>query len=163
MNNQHHYSLHLDWTGNTGEGTRDYQSYLRSYVISINNKPDIRGSSDPAFRGDPLLHNPEELFVASLSACHMLWYLHLCAAAGIIVDRYEDRATGIMNEGEDGKGGCFVEVVLHPQVTIRNNSLEQEALELHHQANKRCFIANSCNFPVTHQPSIAYTDTSISK
>lgn len=153
MGKEHFYSLHLQWTGNTGAGTENYRSYTRDYTVSISHKPEIHGSSDPAFRGDASRHNPEELFVASLSACHMLWYLHLCADAGIVVEKYEDRATGTMQEDE-ARGGFFKEVILHPVVVISNIASKEKAFALHELANKKCFIANSCNFPVRHQVTI---------
>lgn len=151
MNKKHHYALAVKWTGNKGPGTRDYQAYERSHTISVVDKAIIGGSSDPAFRGDKRLHNPEELFLASISACHMLWYLHLCADEGIIVTDYLDNATAVMTETSNG-GGRFTEVVLHPVVTITNEAMLAKAEELHHKANKLCYIANSCNFPVHHQP-----------
>lgn len=112
----------------------------------------IMGSSDPAFRGDKTKYNPEELLVASLSSCHMLSYLHLCAVAGVIVTDYVDNASGIMVETPDG-GGHFSEVTLNPIVTLTDQSMVDKANELHEQANRVCFIANSCNFPVYHKPS----------
>ena len=148
---EHHYTTRLVWTGNTGDGTKDYRSYQRNHVISIAGKPDIRGSSDPSFRGDATRYNPEELLLASLSACHMLWVLHLCAVAGIIVVEYTDAASGTLQETSDG-GGRFTEATLHPVVTITDASRISEMNDLHHRANKLCFIANSCNFPVRHQP-----------
>jgi organic hydroperoxide reductase OsmC/OhrA len=152
MNGKHKYNLAVKWTGNTGLGTSDYRSYDRSHTVSINNKVDISCSSDPAFRGDNTKHNPEELFVASISTCHMLWYLHLCAEAGIVIIDYIDNAEGIMQETEDG-GGHFTEVTLNPTVVISDNSKVEQANELHHKANKLCFIANSCNFPINHKPN----------
>ena len=152
MSKEHQYALTVKWTGNTGKGTSEYRSYERSHKIVVKNKAEISASSDPAFRGDKTKHNPEELFLASLSSCHMLWYLHLCADAGVVVTDYEDQAEGTMLEGEDG-GGQFIEVVLHPKVTISDKSMIQEANALHHEANKRCFIANSCNFPILHEPA----------
>lgn len=151
----HHYKAKIDWTGNTGAGTKDYKSFERSYTISIANKPDIQGSSDPAFLGDPTKYNPEELLLASLSSCHMLWYLHLCAVNGIVVTDYIDEATGIMEELKDGSGK-FTKVTLHPVVTITDPSKTAQAHELHAQANKMCFIANSCNFPVEHSATFKH-------
>jgi hypothetical protein len=77
----HRYRTQVVWTGNLGQGTASYRAYERSHEIVVEEKPLIAGSSDPAFRGDKTKYNPEELFVASLSICHMLWYLHLCAEA----------------------------------------------------------------------------------
>lgn len=147
---QHIYKTLLRWTGNIGEGTRTYSAYERSHTIVAGEKPELLCSSDPAFRGDNSKYNPEELFLASLSSCHMLWYLHLCATAGIVVTYYSDDATATMIENNDGSGR-FTEVVLHPKVTITDASQIGTARELHHKANQMCFIANSCNFPVRHE------------
>jgi organic hydroperoxide reductase OsmC/OhrA len=151
MNTQHHYVLSVKWTGNKGEGTANYRAYERSHLVAVENKAIIKGSSDPAFRGDETMHNPEELFVASIATCHMLWYLHLCADAGIVVTDYLDKATGTMTETANG-GGRFTEVVLHPTVTITNKTILEKAKALHHKANELCYIANSCNFPILHEP-----------
>lgn len=150
----HHYSTKLHWTGNRGEGTADYQSYDRSYRVTINGKPELQGSADPAFRGDKTKWNPEELFLASLSACHMLWYLHLCSDAGIYVLSYRDQADGVMEELENGSGR-FIEAILHPEVAISDSGNLDKAGELHKRANEMCFIANSCNLPVKHEPTLS--------
>ena len=152
MNGQHNYELTLKWTGNKGTGTSGYKEYERSHSILIDNKAEIQCSSDPAFRGDKTKYNPEELLVASVSSCHMLWYLHLCALAGIIVTDYVDNATGIMVETADG-GGRFTGITLNPSVTITDSSKTEKANELHKKANELCFIANSINFPVHHNPT----------
>jgi organic hydroperoxide reductase OsmC/OhrA len=156
MHKEHHYNARVTWTGNRGEGTAHYKGYDRSHRISIQNKPDLEGSSDTAFLGDPTRHNPEDLLLASLSSCHMLWYLHLCADNGIIVTDYQDEATGTMLQTE--QGGYFTLVTLHPQVTITDSSKIQLANQLHEAAHKNCFIANSCNFPVTHDPVCVVKD-----
>lgn len=149
---KHRYQIQVEWTGNRGEGTENYRAYGREHLIKIKGKADLPGSADPSFLGNPSHYNPEELLVASLSACHMLWYLHLCADAGIVVTGYRDEATGVMEETPDG-GGRFMEVTLHPVVSITDDSRIGEARSLHETAHKKCFIANSCNFPVKHQPS----------
>lgn len=151
MAKNHHYKLTLKWTGNEGTGTSHYSTYERSHTISVANKADILGSSDPAFRGDSSKHNPEDLLLASLSSCHMLWYLHLCAASGVTVIDYVDHAKGIMVESENGSG-YFSEVELHPAVTVAEKAMIEKANALHKAANERCFIANSVNFPVRHNP-----------
>lgn len=149
----HQYKTSLTWTGNTGKGTSSYRDYERSHTISVENKPDILASSDPSFRGDRTRHNPEELFVASLSSCHMLWYLHLCSEAGIVINSYQDSAIGTMNENADGSGQ-FTDVVLHPVAVISDASKTELAKKLHHKAHQMCFIARSCNFPVKHEPVV---------
>lgn len=152
MAKEHQYQINLVWAGNKGSGTIDYRSYDRSYVISVDHKPDLYGSSDSAFLGDKSKHNPEDLLVSSLSSCHMLWYLHLCSENGIVVLDYKDRATGTMTLNPDGSGQ-FTEVTLHPEVTISDASGLEQANALHERANSLCFIARSCNFPVRHEPT----------
>ena len=157
MNKEHQYQLTTEWTGNTGRGTISYQGFERSFVIDIPGKPAIDGSSDPAFRGDRSRHNPEELLLASLSSCHMLWYLHLCSEAGIVVTGYTDDATGTMYETSNGSGR-FKHATLHPSVTVSDAGMREKALLLHKKANEMCFIANSVNFPVMHQASIRHQE-----
>ncbi len=151
MSGQHNYKATIKWTGNKGTGTDHYKNYERSHQIIIENKLDILGSSDQKFRGDKTKHNPEDLFVSSLSSCHMLWYLHLCSEAGVVVTDYIDNATGIMIETSNG-GGQFTEVTLNPIVTVTEQHMIDKANKLHKKANKLCFIANSINFPVKHNP-----------
>jgi len=148
----HFYKATINWTGNLGKGTSQYKAYSRNHEISSEDKPTIYASSDPSFRGEGTRYNPEELFVASLSSCHMLWYLHLCSEAGVVVIDYIDNATGTMTETEDGSGH-FTEVTLHPVVIVSDASMIDKANELHYEAHKFCFVANSCNFPVHHNPS----------
>jgi organic hydroperoxide reductase OsmC/OhrA len=150
----HCYTITTEWTGNLGTGTADYRSYGRQHeIFAGEGKPAIPGSSDRAFRGDATRWNPEELLVASLSACHKLTYLHLCADAGLVVVAYTDHAQGIMAEAPNGSGR-FQSVVLHPQVTVVAGSDIAQARDLHHSAHAKCFIANSVNFPVTVEPEI---------
>lgn len=153
MNKQHHYQTTIQWTGNRGSGTDHYSRYEREYTIHIENKPILQGSSDPAFRGDASKYNPEDLLVSAIASCHMLWYLHLCADHGVIVESYTDRATGTMEVHSNGSGH-FTEVLLHPIVTVTNEQMVTTARELHVQANAMCFIANSVKFPIRHQPEI---------
>jgi organic hydroperoxide reductase OsmC/OhrA len=147
----HHYKTTTTWVGNRGQGTANYRAYDRNHDIAVEGRPDILCSSDPAFRGDTSRHNPEVLLVGSLSGCHMLWYLHLCADNNVIVTEYTDEATGTMEENKDGSGQ-FVEVTLNPRVTVADKSMIEKANELHHKANEMCFIARSVKFPVHHKP-----------
>jgi organic hydroperoxide reductase OsmC/OhrA len=151
MPHTHHYQTTTRWTGNRGTGTSTYTAYDRSYEIAIPGKTPVLGTSDPAFRGDKTKHNPEEFLVMSLSSCHMLWYLHLCAEHGVIVTDYADEAAGTMAEDSDGSGQ-FTEVTLKPKVTVKEAGMIEKANALHHQANQMCFIARSVKFPVNHKP-----------
>ena len=149
----HRYDVTVRWVGNQGSGTSSYRAYNRNHVIEAAGRPEIAGSSDPAFRGDKTRWNPEQLLVGSVSSCHKLWYLHLCAEAGVVVTAYEDHAEGSMAETADG-GGYFTDVVLHPRVTIASGSDAELAHSLHQAAHAKCFVANSLNFPVRCEPEI---------
>jgi organic hydroperoxide reductase OsmC/OhrA len=143
----HTYAVDVQWSAAGGDGTKNYRSYRRDHTIVVDGKPEISASSDPTFRGDRARYNPEELLVASLSSCHMLWYLHLCSINGITVLEYRDRATGTMRE-EGGGSGRFADVVLHPEVVLAAEADSTLALALHEEAHRLCFIARSVNFPV---------------
>lgn len=147
----HRYHAKTTWVGNRGTGTSDYKSYDRNHVVDVAGKATLACSSDPQFRGDKTRHNPEELLVASISSCHMLWYLHLCAVNGVVVTDYTDEASGVMEENKDGSGQ-FTEITLKPHVVVEHESMLEKANALHHEANKMCFIARSVNFPVHHKP-----------
>jgi organic hydroperoxide reductase OsmC/OhrA len=144
---EHRYHVTVRWTGNLGTGTATYRGYSRDHEIAAGAKPPIPGSSDPAFRGDAARWNPEELLLASLSACHKLWFLHLATEAGLVVTDYLDLAEGTMIETADG-GGHFVEAVLRPHVTLAPGSDPARVEAVHHAAHEKCFIARSVNFPV---------------
>ncbi len=151
----HHYHLTITWTGNLGEGTKSYKTYERDHTIEVSGKPVIPGTSEVSYLGNQTRYNPEELLVAALSSCHMLWYLHLCAVNSVVVTAYVDKATGTMQTDADGSGH-FTEVILQPQITIAGSADESLLQQLQQKANHYCFIANSCNFPIRHQPSYVF-------
>ncbi len=153
MSKHHRYKLSLKWTGNKGQGTKDYESYERSHDIDIEGKKKLVCSSDSAFRGDKKKHSPEDLLLASLSACHMLWYLRLCADEKIVVLEYSDDAEGKMIQTSNG-AGYFTEVVLNPTVVVAESWMIRKAIDLHKRANEFCFIANSVKFEVYHRPQV---------
>jgi len=151
---EHQFEITTTWTGNTGTGTRDYRSYSRDHEVNaIGKRGPILGSSDPAFRGDHSRYNPEELLIASLSTCHMLWMLHLCADAGIVITEYSDAASGIMALRPDGSGE-FSSVTLRPRMKITDPARIEHAKALHREAHRMCFIAQSVKFPVGHDPVV---------
>jgi organic hydroperoxide reductase OsmC/OhrA len=154
MAGTHRYEVTVRWTGDNGSGTSDYRGYRRDHEIHGAGKPVIPGSSDPAFRGEAGRWNPEELLVAALSQCHMLWYLHLCATAGVVVTGYADTAAGTMTMDPAGGGGQFTEVVLRPAVTVADPSMTGRAQALHDEVGALCFIARSVSFPVRHEPTV---------
>jgi organic hydroperoxide reductase OsmC/OhrA len=154
MPKEHQYQVSTKWTGNLGPGTSQYTAYSRNHEISGPKKQaPIPGSSDPLFRGDPTRYNPEELLVGALSACHMLWVLHLCADAGIVITDYSDEALGFMLENADGSAQ-FTGVTLRPNMVITDPARADEARALHHRAHAVCALARSVNFPVHHEPVV---------
>lgn len=141
---EHRYEVETVWSGET----KDYRSYSRNHELLTAGRPPILATSDPKFRGDDTRWNPEQLLVAALSDCHMLWFLHLSAAAGIVVTSYRDAAVGVMDDER------FQTVTLRPHITITDPAMIDAAMGLHKEAHSKCFIANSVNFPVTHEPTI---------
>lgn len=154
MGSEHRYQITMQWEGNTGQGTKDYKSYERSHRLKVEGKSDLLCSSDPAFRGDPTKWNPEELLLGSLSSCHMLWYLHLCAINKIVVWDYRDNPTAVMSVDSSG-AGRFIEAILSPSIVITEVDRIADAERLHHEAHQKCFIANSISFPTKINPKIS--------
>lgn len=151
----HGYAVTVRWTGAGADGTRTYTSYSRDHEVVVTGRPTILGSADPSFRGDPHRHSPEDLFVASIAECHMLWFLHLASAAGVVVRAYDDDATGTMRV-ESAGAGQFTDVTLHPRVTVEGNAaadVDQVLADLHARAHDHCFLARSVNFPVLVEPT----------
>ncbi|GAA4031397.1 OsmC family protein [Arthrobacter methylotrophus] len=149
---EHRYSLTVRWTGNLGSGTSSYRGYARDHDIEIPGVPVLKGSSDPAFHGDKSRYNPEQLLLAALSQCHMLAFLHVAVKSGVVVTDYIDQAEGMMRLNRDGSGQ-FESVTLKPHVTVTDPAHVSLVDELHHEANRLCFIARSVNFPVLHEPN----------
>lgn len=158
MNLEHHYAVTVAWTGNRGSGTSHYRAYGRDHVVRAAGKHDIEGSADRTFHGDAARWNPEEMLLAALSQCHMLSYLHVAAAAGVIVTTYTDAAVGTMRQTDDG-GGSFTSATLRPVVTVASAEMADAARAAHAEAAQKCFIASSVNFPVAHEPSIVVVDS----
>jgi organic hydroperoxide reductase OsmC/OhrA len=152
MTTIHDYTAQIVWTGDRGEGTRRYKGYDRTWRIATPGKPPIECSNDPLLGGDPVKPNPEDLLLASLSACHMLWYLHLASNAGIVVRAYEDAPLGVGETGTRGEGR-FVRAVLWPRITVERGADLAKADSLHREVHHYCFIARSVNFPVTYEAS----------
>ena len=151
---QHDYELTVRWTGNLGRGTEGFRAYSRDHEVLADGPAVILGSSDPAFRGDSARWNREQLFLAAVSQCHMLWFLHLAAVAGVVVTDYEDRATAVMEEEPSG-AGQFTGMTLHPRVTIADPGQQPLVAELHERAGSMCFLARSVSFPIRHDATVA--------
>lgn len=147
---QHTYTAGIEWTGNRGTGTSSYKAYDRTWDMAAPGKPVVHCSNDPLLGGDPALHNPETLLISALSACHMLWYLHLAAVAGITVTDYRDAPEAVGESLPDGSGR-FLSATLKPRITLAPGSDPERADSIHDEIHKYCFIARSVNFPVGHQ------------
>lgn len=159
MKTDHEYAVSVEWTGNRGAGTQSYRGYGRDHVVRTEGNPDLPGSSDRVFHGDAGRWNPEQLLLAALTQCHLLSYLHVAAANGIVVESYTDDAVGMMRQ--QGQGGAFVSATLRPVVTISAGDPER-ARALHAEAAEHCFIRASVNFPVGHEPTILLADDPLS-
>lgn len=157
---EHHYTVTVEWAGNQGTGTSAYDHYSRDHIISAEHKHDILGSSDPAFLGNASRWNPEDLLIAAASACHKLWYLHLCASVGVIVESYVDHAEGVMDERVGH--GQFTSITLKPQIVIAAGSNPKIAIDLHHKAHQLCYVANTLNCPVTCIAKIVVNESEVS-
>jgi organic hydroperoxide reductase OsmC/OhrA len=153
MAKQHDFPARIVWTGNTGTGTSSYSAYERTWDLALPGKQTVHCSNDPMLGGDPAKYNPEDLLISALSACHMLWYLHLCSQAGVTVLEYVDEPTGVGESEPSGKGR-FVEAVLRPRIKITADSNSDKARAIHDEIHNYCFIARSVNFPVRHEPEI---------
>jgi len=147
----HHYHATITWTGNKGTGTANLKSYERDHTIEVPGKPEIPGTSEVSIKSNKVRYNPEELLLSAVSACHMLWFLYLCAENKIVVTAYVDKATGTMQNTPDGSGR-FTQITLQPEITLAKDVAVEKLADLQHQANQLCYIANSCNFPIYHQP-----------
>jgi organic hydroperoxide reductase OsmC/OhrA len=156
---EHRYALTVTWTGNTGEGTATYRGYRRTHTVTAEGPPELPGSADRSFHGDRERWNPEQLLVASLAQCHLLWYLHVCADNGVTVTDYVDHPTGSMTTSDPAGGGRFTEVVLRPEVAVAEATMVQAAMDAHARAHQLCFIANSVSFPVRHEPVVRAAGT----
>ena len=157
MTRVHHYETTVQWSAGAGVGTADYRSYSRTHTVNSPGLVELVGSADRTFRGDPLLWNPELLLLAALSQCHLLSYLSVCAGNGVVVTGYVDTATGTM--AQSGGSGRFIDALLRPEVTVADAATIPAALELHGAAHDSCFIANSVNFPVRHEPTVRLVPT----
>lgn len=153
------YTARLVWQRSPLEAFDDNR-YSRRHTIHFDGGVELAASSSPTVVPLPLSDasavDPEEMFVASLSSCHMLWFLSLAADAGHRVDRYEDDAVGTMARNAEGRI-AMVRVVLRPRVTFVAGTAAADAnglAALHHRAHDKCFIANSVKTEVLCEPCI---------
>lgn len=150
MSKLHSYESTIVWTGNRGEGTAKYRGYDRAWEVRTPGKPAIVCSNDPLLGGDPTKPNPEDLLLSSLSACHMLWYLHLACQAKVVVLGYTDSPEGVGETSPNG-AGRFLSATLRPTIVLQQLTEQKRADALHQEIHKFCFIARSMNFPVNYK------------
>ena len=147
MKNQHHFKLLLKWKLNQYQNNNRIS---RNHSITINHKPILNVSAAKVFKGDAELYNPEDLLLSSLASCHFMSFLYCCSQHKIEILAYTDQAEAILDVKANGSGK-ITQVFLNPTFTIGDESQKELAINLHKKANELCFIANSCNFPITHQ------------
>lgn len=157
MSEPHDFTATVRWTGNTGTGNALYKGYTRDWTLATPGKPEIACSNDPLLGGNRELYNPEDMLIASLSSCHMLWYLHLASDAGIIVHSYEDAPVGHGESLPDGTGR-FIAATLRPKIGLAQGTSTIKADAIHHRIHAHCFIARSVNFPVRFEASYVEVD-----
>ena len=150
-----HYATDLVWT--RGDQPFVDKQYSRRHLIRFDGGVELPASSSPSVvrvpLSDPAAVDPEEQFVASLSSCHMLWFLDFAARAGFVVDRYADHAVGVMEKNAAGRLAMTV-VTLHPTVTFSSGRQpsDDEVAHLHHASHDACYIANSVTTDVRCEP-----------
>jgi organic hydroperoxide reductase OsmC/OhrA len=152
----HPYSAQILWQRNGQDflGNR----YSRRHLIRFDGGAELAGSSSPHVvpvpQSDPAGVDPEEAFVASLSSCHMLWFLSLASRQGFCVESYIDNAQGVMARNAAGKF-AMTQVTLRPQATFSGakRPTREQLDALHHQAHEECFIANSVTTQVRCEPA----------
>lgn len=152
---EHDFTAQILWTGNTGQGTETYRAYERTWQVQTPGKPVIHCSNDPMLGGDPTLHNPEDMLLSALSACHMLWYLHFASEAGVVVTGYQDAPIGRGETAPNG-AGRFLSAVLRPEITLAPGSDPAAADALHGRIHEVCFIARSVAFPVSYEATYSF-------
>ncbi|WEV48395.1 OsmC family protein [Acinetobacter sp. ESL0695] len=152
----HYYNVSITWEGNLGEGTTSYKAYQRDFKITHPHKPTILGSADPAYLGDKSRWNPEDLMLSAASACHKLWYLHLCAINGIHIVAYTDDAEAEMEDYHPIKRGHITQICLNPRITLKQGANLELAKKLHDLAHHECMVANSVNFPIYCKPIFSF-------
>jgi organic hydroperoxide reductase OsmC/OhrA len=154
MSSQHIFKVETNWTQQAGETTTKSRGYSRNHSVRIEGKlTDLKVSAAKVFKGDAALHNPEDLLLSALSSCHMMSFFYLCSLHHIDVVSYQDHAEGILEVNSIGKGQ-FILVKLNPVVIVSQPEMLEKAKTLHTEANNLCFIANSCNFPITHHAEV---------
>jgi len=148
------HRIKLQWRRTTSDF--QYKTYNRAHTVTFKNGQALSMSSAVAYRGDAELVDPEEMFVASLSSCHMLTFLALAANRGFIVEQYIDDAVGVLAKNAAGKL-AITQVTLHPRITFAKGTAPNDSQlhELHDKAHHECFIANSVVTPVTVETPLA--------
>ncbi|MFK7831775.1 MAG: OsmC family protein [Winogradskyella sp.] len=147
------FKVKTSWSSKHKKADSDLFSNSKTHQVYIKDKAPFIVSAAKEFKGDQTKHNPEDLFLSALSSCHMMSYKYLCDKNGITLIDYTDDTSGKLKVKPDGSG-AFVSIVLSPIVTILEKNKIDLAIRLHTEANRLCFIANSCSVPITHKPQI---------
>ncbi len=154
MSFNHTFKANINWKLGEEDTTTNPRRFSRNHTVTIDKKYEaLQVSAAKMFRGEESLYNPEDLLLSALASCHMMSYLYVCSQNQIEVLNYTDNAEAIL-EVESTGSGKFTKVILNSIVVIKNESQKELALSLHEEANKLCFIANSCNFPITHRAEV---------
>ncbi|CAA2104478.1 OsmC family protein [Variovorax paradoxus] len=149
------YTARILWE----RGDQDFlaNGYSRRHTLGFDGGAQVPGSSSPHVvplpMSDASAVDPEEMFVASLSSCHMLWFLTMAVKRRFVVDRYVDAAIGVMEKNAEGRMAMTV-VTLRPEVSFSGDNLptREQVEQMHHRAHDECFIANSVKTEVRCEP-----------
>ena len=147
------FKVHTKWSSLTENDMYKSGINPKTHSTHIKNKDILTISAAKEFKGDKTKHNPEDLFLSALSSCHMMSYMYLCDKNNITLLNYTDETSGVLVVNSDGSGE-FISIVLHPIVTILEKNKIDLAIRLHKEANRLCFIANSCSVPIDLKPQI---------
>ena len=153
MNNSHQFNAQLNWNLKEKPDNFKGRFYTKNHSISFDQKTDLEISAAKTFKGDPTLHNPEDLLLASLTSCHMMSFLYCCSVENLEVLKYVDNSELILNVNSDGSGK-ITKAILNPLVKFATEVEIFDLNLLHKKASKLCFIANSCNFTIEVNPNL---------
>ncbi|MHC5202267.1 OsmC family protein [Myroides sp. LJL119] len=151
-NNKYEFYANLSWPISHDTGSEKGKQ-IKNHLIEISGKSDLQISAAKEFKGDPFLHNPEDLLLSSLMSCHMMSYLYACKQNNLVIDSYQDSGKATLELHLDGSGK-IIQVDLYPRVVVQRSNEIDLAQELHKTASKLCFIGNSCNFPIYCHPTV---------
>jgi organic hydroperoxide reductase OsmC/OhrA len=157
MAEEHVFETRLEYPADKAQKLPPDPDFSRDNRLIVEGHPEMPGALPAALGGHNRGYSPEDLMILSLSECHCLTYLRLAQKNRLAIRRYEDRATGRLGKNAAGMTQ-LLEVVLRPRVTVARGTDLAAARTLHERAHHHCFMANSVNFPVLHEPEIVEGD-----